>query len=274
MNYEGWHDGSHHAPSWPWSSSESDAQLPWTDHDEHVFSAAPVADQAWYAKGRPPTTSTVASMRTAVSSLKTPPRMEPHVTWFDYEKILRDWAIVAEVDAKKKGTLLKFSLDGANETYINQVDTTNLQGEDGANYFLETLRPYFVKGSIQTFLCRFLLLNSCRRGNSDFKEWLLRLEIRKSEAVSSWMELAPDKLSLDNPVVLQELRAASQETFGLRQANPNLPPEEAVAGADALVNMEMLPLLVERLAAENEKGKRCSPNTDRVSHTMSLPLLW
>ena len=135
-------------------------------------------------------------MRTAVSSLKAPPKMEPHMTWFDYEKIVRDWAIVAEVDSKKTGTLLKLSRDGANEIYRNQLDTARLQGEDGANYFLDTLRPYFVKGNIQTFMYKFFLLNSRRRNNSDFREWLLRLEIRKVEAVSSWMELAPDRWTI------------------------------------------------------------------------------
>ena len=93
---------------------------------------------------------------------------------------MRDWSIVADVDKKKQGTLLKLSLTRENEVYREYLSDGKLQSEGGVDYFLKTLKPHFVRGDVQVFMYRFLLLNGCRRGpQGDFRDWLVRLRVKR-----------------------------------------------------------------------------------------------
>ena len=252
MVFDGWHGESHPlATDWPWKLDDEEGhQAPWTSRESYSSPAASVAGHAWFGKGgRQPASlqSPLTAMRTSVASLKTPPKLQQGMTWFDYEKLVRDWSIVAEVDAKKKGTLLKLSLEGTYEIYRDFLDESRLTGQDGTDYFLKALRPHFAKGCIQTFLYRFLLLNGCRRGNADFRDWLLRFKRRRDEALSAWMELAPEPLSPEDPLVVQyfqvifrsdveEKRARRVEE--LVQINAQLTEEAALAQATAMIERE------------------------------------
>ena len=115
-----------------------------------------------------------SAMTTHVPSLKTPPVMAPGMTWFDYEKVIKYWSIIADVDKKKQGTLLKLSVTRENEVYRNYSQDSISQSEGGVDYCLKTLKPHFVREDVQVFMYRFLLLNGCRRGpQGDFRYWLV-----------------------------------------------------------------------------------------------------
>ena len=231
---------------------EEDHHAPWSGKEGFSSPAAPVAEHAWFGKGARQSTSLqspLTATRTSVASLKTPPKLQQGMTWFDHEKLVRDWSIIAEVDAKKKGTLLKLSLEGTYENYKDFLDETRLTGGDGTEYFLKTLRPHFVKGCIQTFLYKFLLLNGCRRGSADFRDWLLRLKLRRDEALSAWMELAPEPLSPEDPHVVLDFQVRFRNEFEERRArrveelvqiNAWLTEEAAQAQATAMIEKEML----------------------------------
>ena len=239
-----------------WQGEETSTPSWWPQQDESLWhdgpqTASAVEEACWFGKGSQSLQSPLSAMRTSVTSLKAPPRMQPGQTWFDYEKVVRDWMVVAEVEKEKRGTLLKLSLEGSmGELYKTLLDDARLVKKDGAEYFLTTLRPHFVKGCIQTFLHHFLQLNGCRRGNSDFREWLLRLQHRKSEAYSAWMELCP-LLKAENPDVVAEIRAYFQPRFEelmaervpqLRQANQGLSEQEIREEATRQINREIADL--------------------------------
>ena len=57
-------------------------------------------------------------------------------------------------------------------------------------YFLDTLRPFFVKDRGHVFLWRFLRLFKFTRGNSDITMWIPRYQIISQKVVDSWMDLA------------------------------------------------------------------------------------
>ena len=239
----------------------------WPSTEEQNYSiyeqgpqTASAVEQAWFGRGSQGT-SPLAAMRTSVTSLKAPPKMQQGQTWFDYEKLIRDWMVVAEVEKVKRGTLLKLSLEGTAELYKNLLDDKELVKEDGADYFLRTLRPHFVKGCIQTFLYIFLQLNGCRRGNSDFRDWLLRLQLKREEAISAWMELCPPAVT-DSAQIREDIRQHFNEQFErsrtervahLRSVNRDLSEEDAMAEATRLVNVEMVPLFRQRIEELNQE---------------------
>ena len=242
----------------------------WSPPEESSWSNGPqtasVVEQAWFGKSSTSSQSPLSAMRTSVTSLKAPPRIQQGQTWFDYEKVVRDWMVVAEVEKPKRGTLLKLSLEGSTgELYKTLLDDAMLVKEDGAEYFLRTLRPHFVKGCIQTFLYRFLQLNGCRRGNNDFREWLLRVHLKKTEAVSAWMELCPP-LKEETPEVVAEIREYLTPRFEemrdqrLRdlqarnlQQETDLSEQAMLEEAIAQINREMQPLCRARLEEMNQE---------------------
>ena len=144
MAFDGWHGESHHpATDWSWQfGDEEDPQSPWTNRESYPSPAASVADHAWFGKGaRQPASlqSPLTAVRTSVASLRTPPKLQQGMAWFDYAKLVKHWSIVAEVDVENKGTLLQLSLEGTYEIYRDFLGESRLTGQDGTAYFLKTL---------------------------------------------------------------------------------------------------------------------------------------
>ena len=66
---------------------------------------------------------------------------------------------------------------GIDAIYRKMLDRDNLKSkEDGVTYFKRTLRPFFVKGSVNVFLYRFQQFMNLRRGSSDLMKWMSRLQ--------------------------------------------------------------------------------------------------
>ena len=113
-------------------------------------------------------------------------------------------------------------------------------------------------------MCRFLRLNGCRRGpQGDFREWLVRLPVKRDKTYSAWMDMAPPQMHLSDPDVqlaarleLQDQIAAkiTERVAALIQAQPGMDPEVARQRAEAAVESEMTPILEAMLAKKNKES--------------------
>eukprot|EP00971_Amphidinium_carterae_P192230 3814137-Amphidinium_carterae.2 len=58
---------------------------------------------------------------------------------------------------------------------------------DGVRYFLDTLRPYFIKNKQSVFLYRFFQILKLHRGGQDINRWITRVEVVLDKAKTAWM---------------------------------------------------------------------------------------
>ena len=64
----------------------------------------------------------------------------------------------------------------------------NADSSAGVEYFLATLRPYFVRGVQNVFLFRLFQFLKMRRGNSDIIRWIAKYQINSRRLMDAWME--------------------------------------------------------------------------------------
>ena len=104
---------------------------------------------------------------------KVPPTFDGQSSWFEFEDLIDDWMGITTLTPERLGPSLKNALVGAAEFYKNMLNTADLRHpENGVRHFKDTLRPYFVKGVNHVFLCKFLQLFRCYRGNQEFVLWI------------------------------------------------------------------------------------------------------
>ena len=89
-------------------------------------------------------------------------------SWFAYEEAVTDWIDVCSLDPEKRGPALRTRLEGAALAYKNTLDRDKLKEANGWSYFLETLRPYFVRGREHVFLYRLFRFLSFKRRGMDY----------------------------------------------------------------------------------------------------------
>ena len=71
--------------------------------------------------------------------------------------------------------------------YKKILDRDDLKNKDeGVLYFKRTLRPFFVKGSVNVFLYRFQQFMNFRRGSSDLMKWMSRFQIQLKRLEEAW----------------------------------------------------------------------------------------
>ena len=92
----------------------------------------------------------------AYVTTKIPPSYNGQTLWFTYEDMVEDWSDLTELHNDKRGPALKSRLEGPAATYKHYLDRTKLKEDNGVEYFLNTLRPFFVKGTNSVFLWRFM----------------------------------------------------------------------------------------------------------------------
>ena len=86
-------------------------------------------------------------------TVKQPPAYDGVISWFQYEERVDEWCDVTLCAPDKRGPMLRSRLCGLAETYKQLLDPAQLKDEDnGVNYFKNTLRKHFLKGSDHTFL--------------------------------------------------------------------------------------------------------------------------
>ena len=100
---------------------------------------------------------------------KQPPSYDGKVSWFRYEELVDDWVTFTTIEASKRGPLLKSRL-------IGDVHTHKAV-QEGVNYFKNTLKKFFLKGSANVCLYRLLSFFNRRRQNIKFLIFTSMFEI-------------------------------------------------------------------------------------------------
>ena len=77
---------------------------------------------------------------------KVPPSFNGTDDWFRYEESVEEWLDLTELGVDKRGPTLKTRLEGPTTLYGDVLDRDELKKETGVAYFLNALRPFFVKG--------------------------------------------------------------------------------------------------------------------------------
>jgi hypothetical protein len=89
---------------------------------------------------------------------KVPPAYDGLSSFFAYEEYVEEWLLITTIEPDKQAPLLRFRLKGNALTVKRLLDQDRLKGAGAVKYFLDTLRPFFVKDRGHVFLWRFLRL--------------------------------------------------------------------------------------------------------------------
>ena len=120
---------------------------------------------------------------------KLPPMFDGRVSWFRYEEAVDDWCTITTTERTKWGPLLKSRLTGDALMYRELLENGRLSDPaEGVTYFKKTLRQYFLKGTQNVFLYRFLTFFNHRRHNAEFVTFVSRFEILHRRLQSAWMD--------------------------------------------------------------------------------------
>ena len=123
---------------------------------------------------------------------KQPPSYDGRVSWLRYEELVDDWVTFTTIEACKRGPLLKSRLTGDAHMYKAVLQNDLLQDPDkGVNYFKNTLKKFFLKGSTNVYLYRLLSFFNHRRQNTEFLIFTLKFEILLMRLKAAWMDLMP-----------------------------------------------------------------------------------
>ena len=149
--------------------------------------------EVYAAKGRPRGQEVKPLLQ--VAGNKKGPSFDGSISWFTYEQQILDWIDVTELDEEKQGPELRNSLYGDAAKYKPLLDREALKQADGVEYFMKTLRPFYLKGVEQIFLWRFMNFLKMSRGNLDLQTWQTRLTIMTRRLMDAWGDLfeAPDR---------------------------------------------------------------------------------
>ena len=75
-------------------------------------------------------------------------------SWFNFEEMVADWVDITQIEEAKRGPSLRARLTGPAREYRHELNRGSLKGPNGVQYFLDKLRPYFVRGRESVFLYR------------------------------------------------------------------------------------------------------------------------
>ena len=97
-------------------------------------------------------------------SPKIPPSYDGRTSWFVFEELVYDWQDSCILDEEKRGPALKNRLFGDAQIYKPMLEREKLTAKTGVEYFLNFLRPHFVKGVQNVYLFRLFQWMKMRRG--------------------------------------------------------------------------------------------------------------
>ena len=116
--------------------------------------------------------------RGVIMTHKIPPAFDGRSSWFHFEENVLDWQDSCSLEKNLRGPALKNRLQADALIYKPFLDRDRLKDEDtGVQYFLDTLRPKFVKGSQSVFLYRLFQFLRVRRGATDIVRWIPRYQL-------------------------------------------------------------------------------------------------
>ena len=102
--------------------------------------------------------------RFSQGTTKIPPSFDGKTSRFAFEDAIDDWCDITELDEEKRVPALRNRLEGDAAIYKKILGRDALNKDEGVLYFKRTLRPFFVKGSVNVFLYRFQQFMNLRRG--------------------------------------------------------------------------------------------------------------
>ena len=153
---------------------QNEWQEPWAWPEDHAYSSYP-----------PPAQQVVTQVTT-----KIPPSFDGRTSWFNYDEATEDWCDLTDLDLEKQGPALKNRLEGEAAVYKPLLDRDLLrEPADGVKYFINTLRPHFVKGAQSVFMWRFFQQIRSHRQNQDFLRWIGKLQVQRKRLQDAWMDL-------------------------------------------------------------------------------------
>ena len=100
------------------------------------------------------------------------------------------------------------------------------------NYFKNTLKQYFLKGSTNVYLYRLVSFFNCRRNNLEFLIFTSKLDIILKRLKAAWMDMMPTYTaqSPESRASVQEVNnrrnAQQQQAVGARAPPPQLLQED------------------------------------------------
>ena len=168
-----------------------------------------------------------------------PPGYDGSRNWFRYADAVEEWCDLTKVEAKRRGLAIAARLSGRAEIYKERLDRERLRDpETGVEYFLATLRPFFVKDLQSVFLYRFFQLPRCNRGRTDHHRWMTKFEIARQKAVDAWLEATtarPDVGDADVVAQIDRLREAARDRQRLEARRDWVgPPGDLAAAVNAI----------------------------------------
>ena len=180
---------------------------------------------------------------------KVAPARDGRTSFFAFEDAIDDWCDITEVEAERRGPVLRNRLESDAAQYTRLLDRELLKDPvEGANYFKRFLRPHFIKGAQTVFLYRFMQFMKRSRGTMDLLRWMSRFQLTANRLIESWMDLVPD-LDLSNPEVIATIaqrRVAHEEQqqnlAGIAAATPGAPAHVNVPWNDEMSRQVLVQL--------------------------------
>ena len=202
--------------TWDQTNQDANGQLayfsPENDEEDAVFMHEAFAmrdDEAWGSDKM---------------TAKVPPAYDGLTSFFAYEEYVEEWLLITTIDEDKRAPLLRFRLKGNALTVKRLLNQDKLQQPGAIKYFLDTLRPFFVKDRGHVFLWRFLRLFKFTRGNSDITMWIPRYQIMFQKVVDSWMDLLEPVTNVMLPHYQHWIDAQNHMIHQQAQAAGNMNP--------------------------------------------------
>ena len=122
---------------------------------------------------------------------------------------------LTKVEARRRGPAIAARLSGRAEIFKERLDRERLRDpETGVDYFLATLRPFFVKELQSMFLYRFFQMLRRNRGQTDHQRWMVKYEIARQKVVDAWLDATTLKPVVGEAAVaaqVERLREAARE---------------------------------------------------------------
>ena len=100
---------------------------------------------------------------------------------------------ITELEPEKRGPTSRNRLEGDALQYKRLLDRDMLRDpNEGVNSFKRFLRPHFIKGAQNVFLCRVMQFMKFNRGTVDLQKWMTRFQLTGNRLIESWMDLLPE----------------------------------------------------------------------------------
>ena len=168
-----------------------------------------------------------------------PPGYDGSMNWFKYADAVEEWCDLTKVEAMRCGPAIAARLSGRAEIFNERLDRERLRDpETGVDYFLATLRPFFVKGLQSVLLYCFFQMLRCNRGQADHQRWMVKYEIAHQKAVDAWLDVTTPKPSVGEAEVTNQVTRLQEAARDRQRAEVRrdwaAPPGELAAAVAAV----------------------------------------